>query len=77
MPLYNSEDRGIPITERLLPAYLKDLGYSTHLVGKWHVGMSRREYLPLSRGYDTHLGMRGGFLDSYTHDKVEAVSNMF
>ncbi|XP_045765789.1 arylsulfatase B-like [Maniola jurtina] len=70
-PLSNSEDRGIPLTERLLPAYLKDLGYSTHLVGKWHVGMSRRQYLPMSRGYDSHYGMRGGFIDFYTHDKVE------
>ncbi|XP_052740681.1 arylsulfatase B-like isoform X2 [Bicyclus anynana] len=70
-PLTNSEDRGIPVTERLLPAYLKELGYCTHLVGKWHVGMSRKQYLPLSRGYDTHYGMRGGFIDFYTHDKVE------
>lgn len=73
-PLFNSEDRGIPLTEKLLPAYLKELGYSTHLVGKWHVGMSREEYLPTWRGYDTHYGMRGGFIDYYTYNKVETVS---
>ncbi|CAH2105719.1 unnamed protein product [Euphydryas editha] len=74
-PLYNSEDRGIPITERLFPEYLKRLGYDTHLVGKWHVGMSRQEFLPLARGYDSHYGMRGGFIDYYTHHKVEAWPN--
>ncbi|KAH9628891.1 hypothetical protein HF086_017820 [Spodoptera exigua] len=31
LPLFNSEDRGIPLTERLLPSYLKELGYATHL----------------------------------------------
>ncbi|XP_050343294.1 arylsulfatase B-like isoform X2 [Nymphalis io] len=75
MPLYNSEDRGIPITEKLFPEYLKKLGYKTHLVGKWHVGMSRRQFLPLSRGYDFHYGTRGGFVDYYTYNKVEAWPN--
>lgn len=76
-PLYNSEDRGIPLSERLLPSYLKALGYSTHLVGKWHVGMSRPEFLPTARGYDDHYGMRGGFVDYYTYNKVESVSKQF
>ncbi|XP_013139142.1 PREDICTED: arylsulfatase B-like isoform X2 [Papilio polytes] len=75
MPLYNSEDRGIPLTQRLLPSYLKELGYATHLVGKWHVGMSKKEYLPTSRGYDSHYGMRGGFVDYYTYNKVETWPN--
>ncbi|CAK1598752.1 unnamed protein product [Parnassius mnemosyne] len=75
MPLFNSEDRGIPLTEKLLPSYLKDLGYTTHLVGKWHVGMSREQYLPTSRGYDTHYGMRGGFIDYYTYNKIETWPN--
>lgn len=74
-PLFNSEDRGIPLTERLLPSYMKELGYSTHLVGKWHVGMSREEYLPMSRGYDTHYGMRGGYIDYYTYNKMETWPN--
>ncbi|KAI8424447.1 hypothetical protein MSG28_002935 [Choristoneura fumiferana] len=71
LPLYNSEDRGIPLTERLLPSYMKDLGYATHLIGKWHVGMSRREYLPTNRGYDSHYGLRGGGIDYYTYFKVD------
>ncbi|XP_038220084.1 arylsulfatase B-like [Zerene cesonia] len=73
MPLYNSEDRGIPLTERLLPARLKERGYKTHLVGKWHVGMSKKEYLPTSRGYHSHYGIRGGFVDYYTYNKIETL----
>ncbi|XP_063824164.1 arylsulfatase B-like isoform X2 [Ostrinia nubilalis] len=74
-PLFNGEDRGIPLTERLLPSYMKELGYTTHLVGKWHVGMSRPEYLPTARGYDSHYGPRGGFVDYYTYNKVETWPN--
>ncbi|CAH0605798.1 unnamed protein product [Chrysodeixis includens] len=74
-PLFNSEDRGIPLSERLLPSYLKELGYATHLVGKWHVGMSRPEYLPMARGYDHHYGMRGGYVDYYTYNKIETWPN--
>ncbi|XP_061377612.1 arylsulfatase B-like isoform X1 [Danaus plexippus] len=75
MPLYNSEDRGIPVSERLLPSYLKERGYKTHLVGKWHVGMSRNQFLPTRRGYDSHYGMLGGFVDYYTYNKVELLPN--
>lgn len=45
------EPRGLPLSEKILPQYLKDLGYKTHLVGKWHLGHYKREYLPMSRGY--------------------------
>lgn len=74
LPLYNAEDRGIPLTEKLLPSYMKDLGYATHLVGKWHVGLSRPEYLPTARGYDTFYGLKGGYIDYYSYNSAETVS---
>ncbi|XP_045494378.1 arylsulfatase I-like isoform X1 [Colias croceus] len=70
-PLTNGEDRGLPLTLKIMPQYFKDLGYTTRLVGKWHVGHSRTEYLPMSRGFDSHFGHRGGYIDYYEYLLME------
>ena len=35
---------------------LKEVDYSTHYIGKWHVGLFQTRYWPTERGFDTFLG---------------------
>lgn len=64
-PLCPTSRLGIDLEEKLMPQYFKDLGYSTHLVGKWHVGFSSPAYLPTNRGFDNFFGYLNGCLDYY------------
>ena len=47
---------GLPLEIPTLGDKLKEVGYSTHLVGKWHVGMFTPDFLPTRRGFDTFFG---------------------
>ena len=51
----------------LLPAALKELGYATAAVGKWHLGYWNWLQTPLSRGFDQFYGYLNGEQDYYTH----------
>ena len=58
---------GLPLEERTLPQALKEAGYATAIVGKWHLGHFRPEYLPTRRGFDHQYGHYNGALDYFTH----------
>ena len=46
---------------------LSRLGYTTHIVGKWHLGFCKQDYLPTERGFDHHFGFWSGAEDYFTH----------
>ena len=50
---------GLPVAETTLANRLKNAGYATALVGKWHLG-ARDEQHPQSRGFDEFFGFLGG-----------------
>ena len=58
---------GVNINVTLLPAKLKQAGYKTHMVGKWHEGFFKKAYLPVNRGFDTSSGFLGGGENHFTH----------
>ncbi|XP_014227795.1 arylsulfatase B-like isoform X1 [Trichogramma pretiosum] len=66
--ILEAEPRGLPLHEKILPQYLKEAGYATHAIGKWHQGFHRREYTPTYRGFDSHFGYWNGLQDYYTHE---------
>ncbi|GFO26295.1 arylsulfatase b-like [Plakobranchus ocellatus] len=62
-----SQPYGVPLQHPTIADILRQGGYSTHAVGKWHLGFYRKEYTPLYRGFDTFYGFLGGAADHYNY----------
>ncbi len=60
-------DYGLPLEEQTLAEGLKSAGYATAIVGKWHLGHAKPEYLPTRRGFDHQYGHYNGAIDYDTH----------
>jgi arylsulfatase A-like enzyme len=65
-PLAGNPDVGLPPEHPTLPSLLKKVGYSSTLVGKWHLGVLPK-FGPLKSGYDHFYGLRGGAVDYFSH----------
>lgn len=60
---------GLPLEERTLPQMLKAAGYTTAIVGKWHLGHFDPAYLPTRRGFDHQYGHYNGNIDYFSHER--------
>jgi arylsulfatase A-like enzyme len=58
---------GLDTDEWLLPQALKEAGYKTVIIGKWHLGHADKKYWPKQRGFDFQYGPLIGELDYFTH----------
>ncbi len=47
---------GLPADEITLAEALRDQGYATQAIGKWHLG-DRRQFLPTQNGFDHYFGL--------------------
>ncbi len=57
---------GLPPAHPTLPSLLKDAGYRTALMGKWHLGYPPH-FSPLKSGYEEFFGPMSGGVDYFTH----------
>jgi arylsulfatase A-like enzyme len=57
---------GLPPSHPTIASLLRQAGYATSLIGKWHLG-PLPDYGPLQSGYDEFWGLRGGAIDYFNH----------
>lgn len=73
-PLRSSDakrhDLGIPKGQVTIASALRDQGYATALVGKWHLGIPPK-HSPLKHGYAHFFGIVQGAADYFLHTMVK------
>jgi len=67
--IFPSHTYGLPTDERTLPQALKDAGYYTAMVGKWHLGHADKKFWPQNRGFDHFYGNLVGEVDYFTKER--------
>ena len=78
--LFPDSDGGLPASELTIAEMLKEAGYTTAAIGKWHLG-HLPAYLPTSHGFDSYYGIpysndmdriwEGEYMDAFLDPKVE------
>lgn len=58
-PGFDPEFAGLNVKEKTVADRLKAAGYTTGIIGKWHLG-ARPQFHPLTRGFDEFWGFLGG-----------------
>ena len=59
----------------MLPRVLREAGYSTAMVGKWHLGLEAPNR-PIDRGFDHFRGFLGDMMDDYYKHRRHGINYM-
>ena len=54
--LFPGQGIGLNTDETTIASALKDVGYATRIIGKWHCG-DQKEFLPTQHGFDNYFGI--------------------
>jgi arylsulfatase A-like enzyme len=71
--IFSGHTYGLSTNEWLLPQALKEAGYQTAIIGKWHLGHADPKYWPRQRGFDYQYGPLIGEIDYFTHEQHHVV----
>ncbi len=67
---------GLPPQHPTLPSLLRDAGYRTALIGKWHLGYPPT-FGPLKSGYEEFFGPMSGGVDYFTHASNNGTHDLY
>ncbi|XP_064621969.1 arylsulfatase B-like [Lineus longissimus] len=65
--IHDFQKRFVPKDIPMISERFQELGYSTNMVGKWHLGHCNWDYTPTHRGFDSFFGYNFATLSYYTH----------
>lgn len=69
---YLGDDMGLPLDQKTIADYLKTVGYTNAVYGKWHLGNADR-FHPLNRGFDEFYGFRGGARSYFGYENFNGI----
>lgn len=77
VPLGPGDKRGLPDQEVTIAEMLKQAGYNTAMIGKWHLGDDKPFHHPTAQGFDSYYGLLYSHDYRYPYVKTDTTIKLF